>query len=406
MKCVAVKRITSLVLLAFLATGCTAIKNIFNDVKKENIEPPTPLVEVVPTVQIQKLWEERIGKGADKSGVRMSPAVVDGKLYAAGVDGTIEALDAASGKTLWSKRLGKRHGFIFHHGANSVQWAGGPSTDGTTVIIGSLEGVVQALNAATGEDKWSTQLSSEIISAPAIADGIVVVRTNDGRLFGLDANDGAKKWTYDRSSVPVLSLRGNAAPRIDGGIVYAGQDNGKVIALNVADGKTAWEQTVSTGDGRTEIERLQDVDGVVTVADGVVYASGYHGQVSALVQQTGRPLWTHALSSYTGVGFGSTQLFVVDTDSAVWSLDLRSGSSNWKQEGLKYRWLSNATALGDYAVAGDLEGFIHVLDASDGKIVGRMRLSKHPIQAPPVVVGDTVYVEDIDGAVGAWRITK
>lgn len=400
------KRVLVLVLLAFAATGCQTIKNIFNDVKKENIEPPTPLVEIVPAVQVQKLWEERIGKGADKSGVRMSPAVVDGKLYAAGTDGTVAALDAASGKTLWSKHLGKRHGFVWHHGNNSVRWAGGPGTDGKLLVVGSLEGAVQAFDAATGDERWNAQVSSEVIAAPVIVDGIVVVRTNDGRLYGLDANDGSRKWTYDRSTVPILTLRGNASPQVADGLVYSGSDNGKVVAITLNEGKTAWEQTVSTGEGRTEIERIQDVDGPLAVVDGVVYASGYHGQVAALVAQTGRPLWTHAISSYTGVGVATTQIFVVDTDSVVWALDLRTGASNWKDEDLKYRWLSPAISVGNYAVVGDLDGFVHVLDGSDGKIVGRTRLSKHAIQAAPVVVNDTVYIEDIDGAVGAWRISK
>jgi outer membrane protein assembly factor BamB len=392
--------------LALAATGCQTIKNIFNDVKKENIEPPTPLTEIVPAVQVQKLWEERIGKGSDKSGVRMSPALADGKLYAAGTDGTVSALDAATGKTLWSKHLGSRHGFIWHHGNNSLRWAGGPGTDGNLLVVGSLEGVVQAFDAATGNERWNTQLSSEVIAAPIIVDGIVVVRTNDGRLYGLDANDGSRKWTFDRTTVPVLTLRGNASPKVADGLVYSGADNGKIIALTLADGKTAWEQTVSTGEGRTEIERIQDADGPIAVVDGVVYASGYHGQVAALTAQTGRPLWTHVLSSYTGVGVAPTQVYVADTDSAVWALDLRTGASNWKQEGLKYRWLSPVVSVGDYAVVGDLEGFVHVLDGSDGKIVGRARLSKHPIEAAPVVVNDTVYIEDVDGAVGAWRISK
>ena len=400
------KRVLVVLLLALAATGCQTIKNIFNDVKKENIEPPTPLTEIVPSVQVQLLWQERIGKGSDKSGVRISPAVLDGKLYAAGTDGTISALDAATGKTLWSKHLGKRHGFVWHHGNNSVRWAGGPGTDGKLVVVGSLEGAVQAFDAATGDERWNAQLSSEVIAAPVIMDGVVVVRTNDGRLYGLDANDGSRKWTYDRSTVPILSLRGDASPLVAGGLVYSGGDNGKLSAITLTDGKTAWEQTISTGEGRTEIERIQDVDGPIGVVDGVVYASGYHGQVAALVAQTGRPLWTHVLSSYTGVGVAPTQIYVVDTDSVVWALDLRTGASNWKQDGLKYRWLSPAISIGDYVVVGDLDGFVHVLDSNDGKIVGRTRLSKHAIQAAPVVVNDTAYIEDIDGAVAAWRINK
>jgi outer membrane protein assembly factor BamB len=400
------KRALTLLLLAAAVTGCTTIKNIFNDVKKENIEPPTLLTELTPSLSVQKVWGERIGKGAGKTGARMLPAYADGKIYAAGTDGTIAALDAASGRTIWQKRLGERHGFIFHHGKNSLRWAGGPSVSGDLLVVGSLEGNVQALDAGSGADRWHAQVSSEIVAPPAIADGIVVVRTNDGRLYGLDAANGSRKWVFDRATVPVLSLRGNAAPRIADGVVYAGEDNGKVVAVHLADGTPVWEQALSPGEGRSEIERLQDVDGNVVVADGVVYASGYRGHVVALIAPTGRSLWTHELSGYTGVAISPSQIYVADADANVWALDLRTGASAWKQEGLKYRWVSEAAVQGDNVVLGDLEGYVHWLAGADGKFTARVRLSKNPIQSAPVVVGDMVYVEDVDGEIGAYRVGK
>ena len=400
------KRALTLLVLAAAISGCATVKGWFNDVKKENIQPPTPLTAIVPTLNVQKMWSDRVGKGAYTSGARLAPAYANGKLYAAGVDGTVQALDATSGRTLWSKHLGQRHGFILHRGHNSLRWTGGPAVVGDLLVVGSMEGIVQALDAGSGAERWHAQVSSEVIAPPAIADGIVVVRTDDGRLYGLDATDGSRKWVYDRSSVPILSLRGNATPRIDDGVIYAGEDNGKLVALSLSDGKTLWEQTLAPGEGRTEIERLQDIDGSVVVADGVIYAAGYHGRVAALIVQSGRPLWTHALSSYTGVSLSATQVYVVDADSDVWALDLRTGASNWKQEGLKYRWLGETAAVGDYVVVGDMDGYVHWLAASDGKFAARVRLSKHAIQSAPVVVGDVVYIEDIDGRIGAYRIAK
>jgi outer membrane protein assembly factor BamB len=360
----------------------------------------------VTSATVQKLWEERVGKGADVTGVRMAPFYADNKLYAIGSDGTIAALDAGNGRTLWTQHLGERHGFILHHGKNSVRFTGGPAVDGNLLVVGTVEGTVQAFDAGSGTARWHAQVSSEVVAPPAIADGIVVVRTNDGRLYGFDANDGSRKWVYDRSSVPALSLRGNGTPRIAEGVVYAGEDNGRVIALRLNDGSLLWEQTLSPGEGRTEIERLQDADGGLAVDNGVVYAAAYRGLVAALIAQSGRPLWTHNLSSYTGVAVAPTQIYAVDSDSVLWALDLRTGSSDWKQDGLKYRWLTGASTMGDYVVAGDLDGYVHWLAASDGKLAARARLSKHAIQATPLVVGDTAYVEDIDGRIGAYRLAK
>jgi outer membrane protein assembly factor BamB len=400
------KRCLLLIALVTVLCGCARIRGWFNDAKSENIEPPTPLVEFPQSLTVQKLWSERIGKGAEKTGARMGVAYDDGKIFAASVTGDISAYDAATGHDLWHRRLGSRRGFIWHHGDNSVRWSGGPSASGDLVVVGTLDGQVQAFSASSGADLWETQLSSEVISAPAIGNGVVAVRTHDGRVFGLDPKDGHRLWVFDRATVPILSLRGNAAPVIDGDAVFVGEDNGKVVALRATDGAEVWEQQIASGEGRTELERIQDVDGAIKVDSGVVYAAGYRGQTAALIAQSGRPLWTHDLSSYGGVALSASQIYTADADSNVWALDLRSGSSEWKQDGLKYRWVSEPAVQGDAVVVGDMEGFVHWLSISDGKFLARTRLAKKPIQSAPIVVGDVVYVEDIGGEIGAFRVGK
>ena len=398
----------SLVLLAAasLLCGCATIKGWFGNAKSENIEPPTPLAEFTQTLNVQELWSDRIGKGAQRSGARMGTAYADGRIYAASTSGDVAAFDAANGRTVWQKHLGKRRGWIWHRGVNSVRWSGGPSVSGNLVVVGTLDGTVQAFAASDGAELWSAEVSSEVISPPAIGDGIVAARTNDGRVFGFDTRDGKRLWVFDRATVPILSLRGNSGPVIDGGVVYVGEDNGKVFAVRAKDGGELWEQQIAAGDGRSEIERMQDVDGEIKVEDGVVYAAGYRGQTAALIAQSGRPLWTHELSSYNGVALSASQLYTADADSAVWALDLRSGSSAWKQDGLKYRWVSEPAVQGDAVVIGDMDGYVHWLSITDGKFLARTRLSKDPIQSAPMVVGDTVYVEDVDGRIGAFRVTK
>jgi len=398
----------SLILLALVAalSGCATIKGWFSDSKSENIEPPTPLTEFPATLSVQKLWTGSIGKGAGMTGARSGTAYADGKIFAASVDGEIAAYDANGGRVLWNKKLGSRHGMMWSRSDNSVRWSGGPSVEGDLVVAGTLEGTVQAFAASDGADLWTAQLSSEVISAPGIGGGIVAVRTHDGRVFGLDARDGKRLWVFDRAQVPVLSLRGNSAPVIDSGVVYVGEDNGKVFALRANDGGELWEQQIAAGEGRTELERIQGVDGQIRVDSGVVYASGYGGQTEALIAQSGRPLWTHELPSSTGVALSASQVYASDANSSVWALDLRSGSSEWKQDGLKYRWISAPAVQGDAVVVGDMEGFVHWLSISDGKFLARERLAKNPIQAAPLVAGDVVYVEDIKGEIGAYRVAK
>src|SRR5262249_50508858 len=155
------------------------------------------------------------------------------------------------------------------------------------------------------------------------------------------------------------------------GVIFDGEDNGKVVALRANDGGVLWEQLISGGEGRSELERLQDVDGKIAISGGVIYAAGYRGQVAALVEQSGRPLWTRELSSYTGVALSASQIYVADANSNIHALDSHSGSSEWKQDGLQYRWVSEPAVHGDAVVVGDFEGWVHWMSISDGKFVAR-----------------------------------
>jgi outer membrane protein assembly factor BamB len=389
-----------LVALGVALSGCNWLKSLG---KKDNVEPPTPLTEFTPTAAVQKLWTEGVGDGSGDSGARLAPTIVDGHLYAASVDGVVEAIDAASGRTIWQKKLGTRKGWLWKRGDNSLRWSGGPAVAGDLLVVGSLDGEVYALSAQDGSERWHATVSSEVISRPAIGAQIVVVRTVDGRLTGLDVADGSRKWVFDQS-VPPLSLRGNSSPVIIGDAVYDGFDNGKIVAVRLADGAPLWVQTLSTGEGRTEVERLADVDGEVVDVGGNVVAVGYRGQMAAIAASNGRPMWQRDISSYGGAAAGDSALVLADAEGDVWAFDRDTGASLWKQDQLKYRWLGSPAVQGKYVVVGDSEGYVHWLSLDEGKFVARERLGKKPIESAPVVVGDTVYVEDVRGKIGAYSV--
>jgi outer membrane protein assembly factor BamB len=385
--------------LTIALSGCNWLKTLG---KKDNVEPPTPLTEFAATTQVDRVWSEGIGKGAGISGARLAPGIADGKLYAASVDGTIEAIDATNGRTIWQKHLGKRHGWWWRRSENSVRWSGGPTAQGDLLVVGGLDGQVQALSTQDGAERWNVQLTSEVIAPPAIGNGVVVVRTNDGHLVGLDAGDGSRKWIVDQP-VPALSLRGNAAPLIANGVVYDGFDNGKVVAIGLADGKEMWVQALSNGEGRTEVERLSDVDGNLVSDGSTLYAAAYRGQVVALALDTGRPIWQRDLSSYVGAAVSGNTVVIVDAEGNVWAFDRETGVNLWKQDKLKYRWLSAPAIQGEYAVVGDSEGFVHWLSLAEGKFAARERISKKAIEGAPLVVDGTLYIEDVKGHIGAYR---
>ena len=176
-----------------------------------------------------------------------------------------------------------------------------PARDPGLLVVGSSGGDVVALSGADGSVTWRARVTSEVLSAPAVGERIVAVRTVDGKLFGLDAATGERTWVYDRT-VPVLTLRGTGGPVITGDIVVAGFDSGHLAAFSTADGQLLWESHVAAPTGQTELERLADLDADPVVADGVVYAVTFQGRVTAFDLRTGGPLWQRDLSSHAGIG--------------------------------------------------------------------------------------------------------
>ena len=379
-------------------SGCNWIKNLG---KKDNVAPPAELVDFTPTITVEKLWSSGIGDGTGRSGAKMTPAIVSGRIYVAGVDGRVSALDASSGSKVWSEKSGKRTGW-FGRGGNSVRWSGGPSSNGDLVVVGGLDGQLQGLSASDGAMRWEAEMGAEVISAPAMGDGIVVVRTQDGKVQGLDATTGTRRWVYDES-VPALSLRGNASPVIGNGIVYVAFDNGRVIAISLADGSPVWSTPLSLGEGRTEVERLADADGRMVLDGNDLYVASYRGQVAALYADSGRVAWQRDLSSYSGVDVNATALVVTDADGTVWAFDRQSGANLWKQDQLAHRWLSAPAIVGSSVVVGDLDGYLHWLSMDTGALVARERLGRKAIEGAPIAIDGVVYVEDVAGKLAAYR---
>ena len=394
-------------LVAVLAlSGCGLWNKIFN--RGGNLQPPKPLVELTPTVQVQKIWSTRIGDGAGRSGVRLQPTFADGKLYVISTDGKLEALDAATGKTLWKQSTRVGGGiWPFKHkkpGADA-RYAGGPAISGNLLVVGTLDGHVYGIDAATGKQLWSAEVDDEVISPPAIDAGVVYVRTNSGNVYAFDANSGERKWAYDQGNVPLLSLRGNGPLLAAHGVVMFGTDDGNVVSLRSDTGAIQWKVPITKGLGRTDIQKLNDADDSLQLDGNILYATAYHGELTAIDATQGQLAWARAFSSYVGVGVGDKDLVGVDDNSLVWAFSKDGGGDMWKQDALQYRWLTAPAIQDKYAVVGGVEGYVHWLDLSDGKLAARVRLSKDAIRARPVVNGDTVYVEDVKGHVAAYRIS-
>ena len=273
------------------------------------------------------------------------------------------------------------------------------------MLIGANDGRLFALNAADGKTRWQVRLNGEVLAAPAISEKLVAVRTGDGKLHGLSPADGHELWTQEQQ-VPRLPLRGTARPLFVGDVVLCGFDNGKVLAVNGNDGATQWEATVTPPHGRTELERLSDIDSTVWVQGQNVYAVGFQGRVAMLALDTGQIWWSHELSSYRGMTLDADNLYVSTAEGEVVALNARTGAEVWRQSALLHRGLTAPANMDDNAIVlGDFQGYVHWLDKASGTIIGRTSGSKTRVSSTPVVVGDLVLEVNDRGQIRVYRVS-
>lgn len=375
-------------LLAAALTGCGTFADPTSWWGDDDTGPkPAELQDLKNGIDIKVLWKRDTGDGDAAKTLGLAPYVGAERIYLADADGTVFALHKADGKQIWKIRLKDR-------------LTGGPGVGEGLVLLGNANGEVIALAREDGQERWRSQLSSEVLSAPVADFGTVVARTGDGRVFGLDAAGGSTRWRLDRD-IPVLTLRGNAAPILSNGRVLVGQENGRVVSLDVERGQAVWESVVTVPSGRTELERIADIDGAPLVLDDTVYVATYQGEVAALSEPTGRKLWQRKMSAYTGLAIDWQRAYVSDDQGTLWALDADSGEVVWSQRSLAYRGLSGPAVISGQVVVGDFEGYLHFFAADSGQPTGRIRVGSAPIVVAPVVRDGRLYVL---GAAGDFAV--
>jgi len=372
----------ALLAMALLVVGCSS------DSDKE--QEPAPLADFEEEVRLDEQWSRSIGEGQGETFNMLVPAVDGETLFAADVTGVVKAIERTSGDVLWEQDL-------------ELPVSGAIGAGAGLVVVGTLKGQVIALNAGSGEEQWRAQVTSEVLSAPQTNGDVVVVQTQDDRLIAFDAATGSQRWIYENTPA-VLTLRGTSTPIVTNRLVVAGLSTGTVLALDARRGLPVWEQRVAVPQGRSELDRVVDIDGSLLLSGGVVYAVSYQGRVAGLDLESGRVLWQREASSYAGIAQGYGNVYVSQANGTLESIDERSASALWSNESLARRQLSAPEVLSSYVVVGDLEGYIHLLSQVDGRFVGREKVDSAGVRARPLVVGDWLYVCGNSGELVAYTI--
>lgn len=376
-------RLLPAIVLIVLLGACSWIN------PKDEEAEPAELVEFRSTLEVAELWSTGAGDGTNRSAPRLAPVRAGGEIWVADHEGRITAVEMDSGRELRSFET-------------ELPVSAGPAVTGDAVYLGTFEGQLVKLDRDSGDIEWRAQLSSEILGLPIQHDGIVITRAIDGRVFGIRAEDGRREWVHDRS-VPLLTQRGTSDPLVRAGQAYIGFDDGAVVAIRVADGSVLWEQQVSEPEGRTELDRLADIDGPMVIVGRDLYVVTRHGRMASLALDSGRVQWVRDVASPSGLSLSRTRLAATDTQDAIWLVDRQSGNTVWREERLARRGVTRPVFSGGYLVVADKEGYLHWLNADSGEFVARARASGDRPAAAPLAVGDTLYLLDSDGELSAWR---
>jgi len=388
MKCraFAAARAGLLVLLALAIAGCSLFGG------DEDPFPPAELERFKSTLKVKRAWSRNIGGGTELLRLSLGPASNGDLIVAASHKGKVSAYSADKGRQAWRVKT-------------KLPLSGGAGVDSKYVAVGSIDGTLVLLSIEDGSEIWRRQMSGEILSAPALTTGLVIVRTVDGRLTALSTEDGSEVW-FIQQSMPRLSLRGSSAPIVIGGAVICGFDNGRLAAYDLSGGDTLWDVMLAPPSGRTEIERLIDLDSDAVVVGRDIYAVSFQGRLVSIAAEGGQILWAEDVSSYAGIAADSSSIYLSSERSELVSYSNASGRELWRSDTLLNRDITGPAKHGSSVVVGDFEGYLHWFDSLTGTLQARSKAGGDPVSTAPLVVGDMLYATTDGGRLVAYRIVR
>jgi outer membrane protein assembly factor BamB len=391
-----------LVLIAFWLSGCSS--------SPSPVLPPVKLTAIDNAFKIQRRWQNDFGEGAGENYLKLTPVIENNLFYTVDYQGLVTAFDTQDQSIRWQSKL-------------AVPASTALTLDNDLLLLGSSHGDVIALQKKDGKVVWHAQVSSEVLAPPKVAKDFVVVRCVNGMLYALNRKDGKQIWSLEQTT-PALTLRGTSAPVIAGDIVLSAFDNGRLLAVNLQSGKTLWQTTITIPRGRTDLERMVDIDANPIVVDDIVYTVSYQGRIAAVQLGSGRILWARDIDSYSGMAVDAYRIYLVDSQSQVWALDRMNGATLWKQDALLRRSLTTPRLQNQYVIVGDFDGFVHWLRRDNGKLVARLRLNDYDytdpdlnetqdlqfpkinnILAPPILEGNSLIAVDRYGHTEAFDVS-
>jgi outer membrane protein assembly factor BamB len=389
-------------LALFVMSGCSWFGG---DDEPEEIKP-NPLPSINEEVRLDVLWNRKIGGGVGDRAIKLKPVIVDGRVFAASADGNIKALTTDKGRVIWDAKIKDfytKEALSFGFSKDLDAITGGVGAGGDLVVVGTGAGEILALNQSDGSLAWKSRVASEVLSQPQIDGDLVVVQTIDGKVAAYDAIDGSRKWIYT-TNIPALTLRGTATPIISGDVIVVGFSTGRVTFLDRETGLARLDQRVGVAQGASDLERLVDIDGVMVMESGHLFAASFQGSLVGIEMGTGRILWSEEASSVSGVGTGFGNVYLASSDGQISARNGDTGREVWRVDALLHRDLTSPVAMGSYLAFTDFAGYLHLMAQSDGRFVGRRKIDGSGVQAGVVEEGGRLYAMGNNGSLSVLEI--
>jgi outer membrane protein assembly factor BamB len=390
-----------LLAIALLSLGLSACSSTDEEDEATKV---AELTEINQTFEADVLWESSVGNGVSDYFSRIKPNVAYGKLYSASREGDVVAFELKNGDEIWSTDLSDIKGDRgFFDSRRSALLNGGPISGIQKIFIGSENGEVFALDADTGKLDWQGKVKGEVIAAPAIDAGILVVNTASGVIKAFNASNGQDEWQIEQE-VPALTLRGVSSPAISSGGVMVGSADGTLSVYILESGQQGWTIEVGEAVGSTQLERVIDVDSTPLIYGDKVYSISVKGRLTAVDLRTGRMIWERQYSSYHDLSIDGNTIFLTDVKGHVYAVDRQNGFEKWSQLSLTNRGVTGPAVVGNYIVVGDFEGYLHFIDQVSGDIVSRHEVDSSGLNITPTVHENIIYAQSRNGDLQAIKI--
>lgn len=328
---------------------------------------PVALQKIDASHSVQLKWSNSIG---DTNSMSFFPMYVAGSIYAANEKGQVYEIDFSSGKVLHSFDTKKK-------------LIAGVAAEDNLVFVGDRQGYLLGFDKQTKQEVWQLRMTSMLGEAPMMVGNVLVVRTKDSRLSGIEPKTGKLLWSV-AGAPAALGVQGTGSLIPAGAQVFlAAQSGGGLMAVNAQTGVTLWNVVVASPKGVSELERVTEVLSRPVIDGGQICSVAFQGRVACFDGSSGRLMWAQPASSSKGLDVIGNRLVLTEDDGVVKAFDRTTGTPLWTNNFLKNRKVSAPVALDAGILVVDFEGYAHLLHPEDGRILGRMKVDTKELTAQP-----------------------